>query len=51
MSYMNFPRILLVAMNNGIDMTSGKRFTKRYGYFKDMTSYEELMKAWDLTVL
>ncbi|WP_164130956.1 glycyl radical protein [Sharpea azabuensis] len=50
MSYMNFPRILLCAMNNGIDMTSGKRFTKGYGYFKDMTSYEELMKAWDLTV-
>lgn len=50
MSYMNFPRILLVAMNNGVDMTSGKRFTKGYGYFKDMTSYEELMKAWDLTV-
>lgn len=50
MSYMNFPRILLVAMNNGIDMTSGRRFTKGYGYFKDMTSYEELMRAWDLTV-
>lgn len=47
MSYMNFPRILLCAMNNGVDLTTGKRFTKGYGYFKDMTSYEELMKAWD----
>jgi formate C-acetyltransferase len=34
-------------MNNGVDLTTGKRFTKGYGYFKDMTSYEELMKAWD----
>lgn len=50
MSYMNFPRILLVAMNNGVDLTSGKRFAKGYGYFKDMKSYDELMQAWDKTV-
>lgn len=50
MSYINFPRVLLCAMNNGVDMTSGKRFTKGYGYFKDMKSYEELLSAWDKTV-
>ena len=50
MSYINFPRVLLCAMNNGVDMTSGKRFTKGYGYFKDMTSYEQLMDIWDKTV-
>ena len=50
MSYINFPRVLLCAMNNGVDMTSGKRFTKGYGYFKDMESYEELLSAWDKTV-
>lgn len=50
MSYINFPRVLLCAMNNGVDLTSGKRFTKGYGYFKDMTSFEELMDAWDKTV-
>ena len=50
MSYINFPRVLLCAMNGGVDLTSGKRFTKGCGYFKDMTSYEELMKAWDSTV-
>ena len=50
MSYINFQRVLLCAMNNGVDMTSGKRFTKGYGYFKDMTSYEQLMDAWDKTV-
>ncbi len=50
MSYMNFPRILLIAMNDGIDLTSQKRFTKGYGKFTDMKSFDELMEAWDKTV-
>lgn len=50
MSYVNFPRMLLVAMNNGVDVTSGKRFAHGYGYFRDMKSYDELMEAWDKTV-
>ena len=50
MSYINFPRMLLCTMNNGIDLTSHKRFTKGYGYFTEMESYEELLKAWDKTV-
>ena len=47
MSYLNFPRILLMVMNNGIDVTSGKRFVKDYGNFRDMETFEDLMKAWD----
>lgn len=50
MSYVNFPRMLLVAMNNGVDVTSGKRFAKGYGSFRDMKSYDELMEAWDKTI-
>lgn len=50
MSYLNFPRILLVAMNDGVDLTSGKRFTKGYGHFKDMKSYEELKYVWDKVI-
>lgn len=50
MSYINFPRVLLCAMNNGVDLTSGKRFTKGYGYFTSMETFEELMAAWDKTV-
>ena len=50
MSYMNFPRILLMVMNNGIDVTSGKRFTKDYGNFREMKSFDELMSAWDKSV-
>lgn len=47
MSYQNFPRILLAVMNDGVDVTSGKRFVKGRGYFKDMKSFAELQKAWD----
>ena len=43
MSYMNFPRILLIAMNDGVDVTSHRRFVKGNGYFKDMKSFDELM--------
>lgn len=50
MSYINFPRMLLCAMNDGVDLTSGKRFTKGYGSFQDMDSYEELLDAWDKTI-
>ena len=50
MSYMNFPRILLIAMNNGVDMTTGKRFVSECGYFTEMQSYEQLVQAWDKVV-
>ncbi|WP_251866929.1 glycyl radical protein [Enterococcus malodoratus] len=50
MSYMNFPKILMIAMNDGIDPVSGKRFVEGYGHFKDMKSYADLQEAWDKTV-
>lgn len=50
MSYMNFPKILLITMNDGIDPTSNKRFVKGYGHFKEMKSFEELQDAWDHVV-
>lgn len=50
MSYINFPRVLLCAMNNGVDLTSGRRFTKGWGHFTDMETYGDLLKAWDRTV-
>ncbi|MBP2098453.1 glycyl radical protein [Enterococcus rivorum] len=50
MSYMNFPKILMIAMNDGIDPVSGKRFVKGHGHFTAMDSFEELQEAWDKTV-
>ena len=50
MSYLNFPRVLLITMNNGIDPTSGKRFTEGYGDFSDFETYEELKNAIEKTM-
>ncbi len=50
MSYMNFPKILMIAMNDGIDPVSGKRFVKGHGHFKEMQTFEELQAVWDKTV-
>ena len=50
MSYINFPRMLLCAMNHGIDATTGKRFTSDFGGFEDMETFEDLLSAWDKTL-
>jgi formate C-acetyltransferase len=49
MSYINMPRLLLTVMNNGVDVTTGKRFCKGYGSFEngDFDTFEKLMDAWD----
>ncbi|MFC6164779.1 glycyl radical protein [Lactiplantibacillus dongliensis] len=47
MSFINFPRVLLIVMNGGIDPESGKRLLPDYGKFTDMTSFDQLMAAWD----
>lgn len=50
MSYMNFPRILLIVMNDGVDPTSNKRFVEGCGHFREMKSFDELMKAIDIVI-
>ncbi|WP_038027688.1 glycyl radical protein [Tetragenococcus muriaticus] len=50
MSYINFPKILMIVMNNGVDPVTERRFTKGYGYFKNMKTFAELEVAWDKTV-
>ena len=50
MSFLNFPKSLLIAMNNGVDPQSGKKLTQGAGRFTEMTSYEELSRAWDVVV-
>ena len=47
MSFINFPRTLLIVMNNGVDPESGKRVLPGYGDFTAMESYAELTTAWD----
>ena len=50
MSFINFPKTLLVAMNNGVDPKSGIRLVEGCGHFKGMQKYEELLKSWDITI-
>jgi len=47
MSFLNFPKSLLIALNNGVDLQSGTKLCEGVGHFKDMTSFDEVMKAWD----
>ncbi|ANK58892.1 formate C-acetyltransferase/glycerol dehydratase family glycyl radical enzyme [Loigolactobacillus backii] len=47
MSFINFPRTLLIVMNGGVDPESKKRLLPDYGKFTEMTSYDQLSKAWD----
>ncbi len=50
MSYINFPRLLLTAMNDGVDLTSGKRFVEGHGSFLEWESFDDLMAAWDASL-
>ncbi|MBR2682144.1 MAG: glycyl radical protein [Atopobiaceae bacterium] len=50
MSYINFPRLLLCAMNGGVDLTSGKRFVEGHGTFLEWETFDELMAAWDASL-
>ncbi len=50
MSFLNFPKSLLIALNDGIDPKSGKQVCEGYGHVKDYTDFAQVMKAWDETI-
>ena len=50
MSFLNFPKTLLTAMNDGVDPASGEQIATPVMHFKDMTSMDDLLHAWDVTV-
>jgi len=50
MSFINFPKTLLIAMNDGVDPKTGTRLADGIGHFKDMKSYEEVERAWDKVI-
>lgn len=47
MSFLNFPKSLLIAMNDGVDPESGVKVTEGVGHFMNMTSFADIEKAWD----
>jgi formate C-acetyltransferase len=46
MSFLNFMRVFLTAMNNGLDTMTGKTFFPGTGNFEDFISFNELMASW-----
>jgi len=46
MSFLNMPRILLAALNDGVDATSGKAFFPGTGKLADFDTFDALMDAW-----
>ena len=50
MSFVNFPKTLMIALNNGVDIESGKRVYNGIGHFRDMESFDDVMRAWDLFI-
>lgn len=51
MSFLNFMRVLLAAMNDGKDTKSGKTFFKGKGRFTEFNKFEDLMQAWKQQVV
>lgn len=49
MSYLNFPKTLMIALNNGVDLLTGKQICKGVGQFVEMQSFDEVFAAWDNT--
>ena len=47
MSFINFPKTLLIAMNDGIDPESGERVWRGKGHFNNMKTFDEVFEAWD----
>lgn len=50
MSFLNFPKTLMIALNDGVDIDSGKRVFEGRGHFLSMERFDDVMKAWDVFV-
>ena len=50
MSFLNFMRVFLAALNNGKDLRSGETFKKGTGKFIDFENFAQVMEAWKTQV-
>ena len=50
MSFLNFPKALLIAMNDGVEPTSGTKLCEGIGHFKDFTSFDQVLECWDKVI-
>lgn len=47
MSFLNFPKTLMIALNGGVDVDSGKRVYDGGKHFRDMETFQDVLDAWD----
>jgi len=47
MSFLNFVKSFMIALNDGVDIESGIKLCEGVGHFRDMKSFDEVLKAWD----
>jgi len=50
MSFLNYPKTLLIALNDGFDPKSGEKLCEGIGHFRDFTSFEQVMLAWNKVI-
>lgn len=50
MNFLNFPRIFMTTLNQGVDVTSGEKIYDVPVHFRDMTSFDQVWQAWVDTV-
>ena len=47
MSFLNFPKSLLIALNDGVDIESGIKVCDGVGHFTAMTDFVQVKEAWN----
>ncbi len=50
MSFLNFPKALLIAMNDGVDPASGTKLCEGTGHFREFTSFDQVLACWDKVI-
>ena len=50
MSFLNFPKALLIAMNDGVDPATGTKLCESTGHFRDFTSFDQVLECWDKVI-
>ena len=50
MSFLNFPKALLIAMNDGVDPSSGTKLCEGIGHFKDFDQFDQVLDCWDKVI-
>lgn len=50
MSFLNFPKALLIALNDGVDPATNTALVQGAGHFRDMRTFDEVLRAWDVVI-